>query len=239
MFKARTLIPLSVLLFAFVMVLNVSGVSLPGFGGSNTNTGPSDLVIGRTFKIDDAFEARAGTPVPLRLQLVVPKRPTDTHTVGVEEMPTGGLVQFNFRAPDGGLMESLFIAPIKIPNEDESGAPASMEDRLAVVGEQLEAQAPALMSQTHQDVTASPAREITLGGLRAMELTGTYRDPADGLAYYYRFVSLPHPDMEQSLYAVSHINQAFATIQRPDDHAQTLSGKALSTLRLTDSAAGN
>ena len=186
------------------------------------------VVIGRTYKVDRGFVQRTGKVPGVAFQIILPKRPEQSHQIGVEELPDGGVVQFNFRAEDETFLESLFMAPIRIPLGE-------MDARLAAIGPKLEQQGPALLSQKFEEVTAEPVREVRVGpgeGYRAMELRGTYLDPRDEARYTYRFIALPDPDRAESLYAVSHINQAHLQIEG-GDFGPSLPGKALSTLRLS------
>ncbi|MFY0635583.1 MAG: hypothetical protein JXQ91_17355 [Vannielia sp.] len=198
--------------------------------------GPADVsgavgeqvVIGRTYRVDQGFVSRTGQAPGVAFTVILPKRPEQTHTIGVEELPEGGVVQFNFRAIDETFLESLFMAPIRIPLAD-------MDERLAAIGPKLAEQGPALLGRKFEDVTAEPVREVRVGageGYRAMELRGTYLDPRDEARYSYRFIALPDPERAESLYAVSHINQAHLAIEG-GDFGPSLTGKALSTLRLT------
>lgn len=229
--RPRTLIAIAVVAGAAALVLSTGQCSITvgevKVGGIET----SNLVIGRSYKVDDAFVERVGEDFPARFTMILPKRRNDTHRIGVQELPPGGIVQINFRTQEGDFRESLYIAPVDVP------VLADMDARLANAGQQLAEQAPVVLSQSFEAVQATgEPREIAIGSLRAMELTGTYRLPDGGGIYGWRFVILPHPDRVESLYAVGHVNQEFMAIEGADDHKTALSGKALSTLRLTDLA---
>ena len=229
--RPRTLIAIAVVAGASALVLSTGQCSLNPGGTQVGGLEGSNLVIGRSYKVDDAFAERVGEEIPARFSLILPKRRNDTHRIGVQEMPPGGIVQVNFRTEAGDFRESLYIAPVDVPLLGD------MDARLANAGQQLAEQGPLVLSQGFDEVQAigTPV-EISIGSLRAMELTGTYRLRDAGTLVGWRFVIVPHPDKVESLYAVGHVNQEILAIETPEDHKGSLSGKALSTLKLTDLA---
>lgn len=218
-----------------IMAVLIAGVALVaretmrrGGPAADVSAVAEQVVIGRTYRVDRGFVQRTGKVPGVAFQIILPKRPEQSHKIGVEELPEGGVVQFNFRAEDETFLESLFMAAIRIPMGD-------MDARLEIIAPKLAEQGPEVLRRTFEEVTAEPVREIRLGageGYRALELTGTYLDPRDEARYAYRFIALPDPERAESLYAVSHINQAHLAIEG-GDFAPSLTGKALSTLRLT------
>lgn len=227
MFHPRNLIILAVLIAGVVLVLSVEWDR--GSSGDSEMSQGEQVVIGRTYRVDQGYVQRTGKAPDVAFQLILPKRPEETHRIGIEEAPEGGIVQFNFRAEDESFLESLFIAPILLPKGD-------MDARIASLGPQLADQGPALLRQKFEDVTAQPVREVRVGageGYRAMELTGSYLDPRDGARYSYRFLAIPDPNRDQSIYTVSHVNREHMEIDTADGFAVSLTGKALSTLRLS------
>jgi len=209
---------------ALVLSVTLGGTSRDSEGAAQS--GGNDVMIGLPYKVDAGYVRRSGQSPAVGFEIILPKRSEDTHTIGIDENPTGGIVQFNFHSADEDFLESLFIAPIPI-------AAGDMDDRLAEIAPRLAEQGPELLRQRFENVTAEPVREVMVGTYRATELTGTYLDPRDEARYAYRFLALPDPERVQSLYAVSHVNQAYQSIDTPDAFADTLSGKALSMLRLT------
>ncbi|SIO12714.1 hypothetical protein [Vannielia litorea] len=227
MFRPINLVILAVLVAGSLLVAREA--MRRGGPGDNVAAVSEQVVIGRTYRVDQAFVARTGQVPGVAFQIILPKRPEQSHSIGVEELPEGGVVQFNFRAEDESFLESLFMAPIRIPLGE-------MDDRLAAIAPKLAEQGPALLSQKFEEVTAEPVREVRVGhgeGYRAMELTGTYLDPRDEARYSYRFIALPDPERAESLYAVSHVNRAHLAVEAAD-FGPSLTGKALSTLRLSE-----
>ncbi|MGR3796201.1 hypothetical protein [Vannielia sp. SX4] len=226
MFRPINLIILAVLVAGVALVARET--MRRGGGGEDAVAVAEQVVIGRTYRVDGGFVQRTGKVPEVAFQIILPKRPEQTHAISVEELPEGGVVQFNFRAEDESFMESLFLAPIRIPM-------AGMDERLAAIGPKLAEQGPALLQQKFEEVTAEPVREVRVGpgeGYRAVELIGTYLDPRDEARYTYRFIAMPDPERAESLYAVSHVNKAHLDIAG-GDFSVSLTGKALSTLRLT------
>lgn len=232
MLRARTLIPLAALIAALAMILSTFQLGWFGNGSDDTPAATEALVIGRSFRVDEVFEDKVGQAIPARFQLILPKSGSETHSIGVSNLPEGGIVQFNFRDENTQFLESLFVAPLNIPM-------GPMEERLETLKPHLEAQAPALLRKSYEQVAHSEAKRITVGNLQAVELTGSYLNPSDGASYSYRFIALPHPNKRDSLYVVSHVHQAFADIATPEDHAKTLTGLAMSTFRYTDLTDGS
>jgi len=228
MLRPRNLIILAMLVAGVVLVLSVEwGRMGPEAAGVSTEAEP--VVIGRTYRVDDGYARRTGETPPVGFQLILPKRPEEDHEIRVVEQPEGGIAQFNFYDADESFMESLFIAPISIPTGE-------MDARLAALGPRLAEQGPALLEARFEEVTAEPVREVRVGAggaYRALELTGRYLDSRDGTRYSYRFLALPDPERAQSVYAVSHVNRDHLEIESAEGFAQSLTGKALSTLRLT------
>ncbi|QDC11116.1 hypothetical protein FHY55_18580 [Oceanicola sp. D3] len=225
MFRPINLIILAVLVAGVALVARET--MRRGGGGEDVAAVAEQVVIGRTYRVDKSFVQRTGKVPGVAFQIILPKRPEQTHHIGVEELPEGGVVQFNFRAEDETFLESLFMAPIRIPM-------GKMDDRLAAIAPKLAEQGPALLGQKFEEVTSGEVREIRLGtgeGYRALELTGTYLDPRDEARYTYRFIAVPDPERAESLYSVSHINQAHLVIEGAN-FGPSLTGKALSTLRL-------
>ncbi|MBS8228445.1 hypothetical protein [Vannielia litorea] len=227
MFRPINLIILAVLVAGVALVARET-MRRGGPTPAEVAAASEQVVIGRTYRVDRGFVQRTGKAPGVAFQIILPKRPEQTHQIGVEELPEGGVVQFNFRAEDEAFLESLFMAPIRIPMGE-------MDARLGAIGPKLAEQGPALLSQKFEEVTSGEVREIRLGageGYRALELTGTYLDPRDEARYTYRFIALPDPARPESLYAVSHVNQAYREIA-DGDFSDSLTGMALSTLRLT------
>ncbi|MFT6223437.1 MAG: hypothetical protein ACJA1F_001281 [Paracoccaceae bacterium] len=191
-----------------------------------TTQKPDDIRIeGIRFLADDHYARRLGGHIKARFGIVLPKTPNDTHEINIVEQSEGGIAQFNFLDPDGVLLESLFISAVDLPMN------TSPQARLDESARRLHAEAPAALSRTFTNVSVTRLQPLLLRDSSAMELRGTYISPVAGQLFDYHFVTIPHPEKVESLYAVVHIRRLGDS---PTDDSRSM--QALGSLEWLDRA---
>lgn len=179
------------------------------------------LVVGKKFVVDAAYGEAQGRPVPTPFELIVPT--SDDFRTLLDNKPKGGFAKFTFATPDNGFIENMHLVEFNLPVE-------TPDQRLPKLAKMLSEQGFAAAVQGFENPDLKGSRAITIGQLPAVEVIGTYVDPANG-PMYLRLVGVPHPALPHGVFAIMNIHAQRQPVQNPDGLAETLSGKAMGSFR--------
>lgn len=136
----------------------------------------------------------------------------------------GGIAAFTFHTPENRLIESLHIAPARVPVE------ADPQDRLEVLRALLLEEAVPALRDRLSGLEVQTTRNTEIAGLGAVEITGIATDDTQG-ALRWRLVGLLNPRVADSLYALAQVSLRDMPVTGPENFDRSLSGRLLESLR--------
>ncbi len=181
----------------------------------------------KVFKFDASYTEKFGIPVAVPFQINVPIN-RQIELIADGKPAGGGLAKFTFATKDEPrtFIENIQIVSATIPLMTDQDDPAAARVQVAV-GLLTDQVFPAAV-QGFQNAKILTVEEISMGGVHAVHLIGTYDDPTIG-AMLLRLVAMPHPSNEQSYVTISNINLALVPVMDGPTLAASLSGRVMSS----------
>jgi hypothetical protein len=183
-------------------------------------------VVGKRVSVDAAFAEKHGMDVPAPFSVIIPAS-HDFLTVAAFGPGGDTYMKISFATPDRQLIDNLRIVSMTAP----LGEP---ENRLNMTAGLLAEQGFDLAVQGFADAERHTVRKIRVGRYDAVEVIGTYTDPALG-PMFVRLVGIPNPESRFSVFAITNVVAQRTKIADGDDLTEkTRSGRALTTFRYLD-----
>ncbi|SIO12700.1 hypothetical protein [Vannielia litorea] len=182
-----------------------------------------DVVAGETFKADRDYLTKHGKDEAAAFAVVVPLSGDGSYQSRVVETPQTGLVKFVFSTEGGGLIEAVTFSDLSLPMAEE-------EPRLEYLMEIMNALVVPGFIEGKAGASRQNIRKVDVGGLRAVEIFGSYDDPTFGKVHW-RLLGLPNPQAEAGVVALAQISEEAVPIGSPDDFPSSLSGRVLESLK--------
>ena len=183
--------------------------------------------LNRIFRFDADYTAKYGVPVPAPFVVEVPVR-QDVELIA-DGKPSGGLVKFTFATKDTGtrqFIENFHVVDARFPrlgDSDEARQSRSQQAAQALIKSAF----PAAV-QGFQDPKILKSGVLQINGITAVEVIGTYMDPANG-PMVLQLVALPHPARDESYFTIRNIARALVPMSGPEQLPETLGGRVLSS----------
>lgn len=185
--------------------------------------------INRVFTFDAAYSKKYGIPIAVPFAVEIPVR--DDIELIADGKPSGGIVKFTFAAksPQGRkFIENIHIVDASFPIPQGSDDP--MLARLKSAAKALNQSAFPAATRGFTEIKMIGTREISVNGLRAVEVLGRYSDPHNG-PMVLQLVAIPHPDRAESHFVTHNISQTLVPLSGPEQLPETLGGRVLSSFR--------
>lgn len=180
-----------------------------------------DAVTGDRLNIDNEFSLRNKIPVNAPFSVLVP-REDDVLRVAenAPEGPTGPYLKLSFTSKDQQLIENILLAPMTIAMNPNSS------ERLAALAQVMSTQIYSNAIAGFDNHTRDMVRQVTIGGLQAVEVIGRYEHPELGLMFL-RIVGIPNPRGQTGVFVVSNVVASKVALTNPNDFVRTRSGVML------------
>lgn len=184
------------------------------------------LVVGKSFKIDQAYGDKRKLTVKAPFRFIAPT--SKKFLVGLQPTPgTDTLIKIVYATLEKEFIENFQFSTLTVPMGAE-------EDRLKMVANLLAKQGFAMVVKPYKNPKRDGVRKIKVGPYAAVEVFGRYVDPEHGVMYA-RLVGIPHPKSKHGIFMVANIASARLPLENPDELAtKTRSGAALTTFKYLD-----
>lgn len=185
------------------------------------------VYLNRIFRFDAGYTEKYGIPVPVPFVLEVPIR-QDVELIA-DGRPSGGLVKFTFATKDTeprAFIENFHVVGAVFPRQGEGTEAQTARQEIAARALINSAFPAAIKGFSQAKILTN--RAIEVNGIAAVEVIGTYQDPANG-PMVLRLVALPHPDRDESYFVIHNISQTLVPITGPEQMPQTLGGRVLNS----------
>ncbi len=181
--------------------------------------------LNRIFRFNADYSAKYNIPIEVPFALQIPVR-NDVELIA-DGRPSGGIVKFTFATKDPSgrkFIENFHVVDASFPIPEDGNDP--MPIRLRTAAKALTQSAFPSAVQGFTDAKIISTREITVNGMRAAEVLGTYTDPASG-PMVLQLVAIPHPERAESYFILHNINRTLVPMSGPEQLPETLGGRVL------------
>ncbi|WIY27112.1 hypothetical protein [Parasedimentitalea psychrophila] len=183
--------------------------------------------LNRIFRFNADYTAKYNIPIKVPFALQIPIR-NDVELIA-DGRPSGGIVKFTFATKDPSgrrFIENFHVVDASFPIPQDSDDP--MPIRLRSAAKALTQSAYPSAIQGFTDAKIISTREISVNGMRAVQLLATYTDPSNG-PMVLQLVAIPHPARAESYFILHNISRNLVPINGPEQLPDTLGGRILAS----------
>jgi hypothetical protein len=185
--------------------------------------------IANIYTIDAAYSEKTGRVVPVPFEVQVPIH--DDVDLIAEGQPNVGVIKFTFATKAPTETERRFIENVHVMTATLTAHPDAddpMLSRLQGAATMIEQQVFPQAMGGYTDPNWVGVREIALNGLRVAEGIATYTDPVNG-RMGIRMLAIPSIASDDAYVVLNNFSLTLVPIDKPDEMAQTLGGRTLSS----------